>query len=134
MLEHESWNWSDGDISLDVGETKDWNDIRLSDLDGNDVIKSGVIAGTITVVLTPDANDAAQLDSSAGLEISPVAWPGESTIFRRQPMLRCNWQAQKTVLGVDPLGVNSSVPSSVKLFVTPATMAPVPCPVALSAM
>ena len=61
-------------IEIDAGETKNWNDIRVTDLDANDVIKSGVVAGTLTVALTPDANDAAQFDSSAG-QISSVVSP-----------------------------------------------------------
>lgn len=46
-------------IDLDPGETKTWSDIRVTDLDANDVIKAGVVAGTLTVAMTPGPNDAA---------------------------------------------------------------------------
>jgi hypothetical protein len=46
-------------INLPAGETKTWSDISQGDLDGNEVIKAGVVAGTLTVSVTPGANDAA---------------------------------------------------------------------------
>lgn len=46
-------------IDLDPGETKTWSDVRVTDLDANDVIKAGVVAGTLTVSMTPGPNDAA---------------------------------------------------------------------------
>ena len=61
-------------IDLDPGETKNWNDIRVVDLDANDVIKTGVLGGTLSVSLTPDANDAVQFDGTTG-QISSVTSP-----------------------------------------------------------
>lgn len=46
-------------INLDPGETKTWSDVRVSDLDGNSTIKAGVVAGTMTVSMTPGPSDAA---------------------------------------------------------------------------
>jgi len=46
-------------IEVASGETKNWNDITIGDLDGNEVIKSQVVAGNLSVSVTPDARDAA---------------------------------------------------------------------------
>jgi hypothetical protein len=46
-------------FNLDAGETKTWSDIILTDLDSNNVIKAGVIAGILAVSMTPGPNDAA---------------------------------------------------------------------------
>jgi len=43
----------------DGNDTKTWSDITTNDLDGNPVIKAGVVAGTLSVSITPDADDAA---------------------------------------------------------------------------
>jgi len=46
-------------IQLDAGETKTWADVSVDDLDANSVIKSGVVAGTLSVSMTPGPSDAA---------------------------------------------------------------------------
>jgi hypothetical protein len=46
-------------LNLEAGETKSWPDILVADLDGNVVIKEGVLAGDLSVTVTPDARDAA---------------------------------------------------------------------------
>jgi len=46
-------------IQINAGETKTWSDITVADLDGNEVIKAGVVAGDLSVSMTPGANDAA---------------------------------------------------------------------------
>jgi hypothetical protein len=60
------------EIEILPGETKNWNDITVADLDGNSVIKNGVVAGNLSVSVTPDASDAAAAAqgslSPAGLE------------------------------------------------------------------
>lgn len=43
----------------DGNDVKSWPDITIVDLDGNPVIKAGVVAGDLSVSITPDANDAA---------------------------------------------------------------------------
>jgi hypothetical protein len=59
-------------VSIPVGETKNWNDILVADLDGNTVIKDAVLAGNLSVSITPDAADAAAAAqgslNSGGLE------------------------------------------------------------------
>lgn len=60
-------------FNLDPGETKTWPDIILTDLDSNDVIKAGVVAGTLAVSMTPGPNDAALATQGAmGLDALPV--------------------------------------------------------------
>jgi hypothetical protein len=46
-------------INLDAAETKTWSGISLADLDGNEVIKAGVVAGTLAVSVDLGANDLA---------------------------------------------------------------------------
>jgi len=46
-------------LDIPAGETKSWSDITIQDLDGNAVIKAGVVAGDLSVSVTPDASDAA---------------------------------------------------------------------------
>lgn len=58
-------------LDIPPGETKSWSDITVSDLDSNTVLKSAVVNGDLTVVLTPDTNDAAQFDGSTG-QISSI--------------------------------------------------------------
>jgi hypothetical protein len=59
-------------LDIPAGDSVSWPDITLQDLDGNSVVKDGVIAGTLSVSVTPDANDAAAALqgalSPAGLE------------------------------------------------------------------
>jgi len=52
-------------LDIPAGETKSWSDITVADLDGNAVIKNYVVAGDITVSVTPDAGDAAEATSGA---------------------------------------------------------------------
>jgi len=52
-------------INLDAGETKTLSDISLGELDSNEVIKAGVVAGTLSIEVTPGANDAALADQGA---------------------------------------------------------------------
>ena len=60
-------------FNLDPGETKTWSDIILTDLDSNDVIKAGVVAGTLAVAMTPGPNDAALATQGAmGLDGMPI--------------------------------------------------------------
>jgi len=62
------------DIEIAAGETKVLNDITLSDIDGNAVIKSGVVAGTLSVSVTPDSQDAAKISQSGRLGVvDPVS-------------------------------------------------------------
>lgn len=51
-------------IEIAAGATKTWPDITLEDLNGNQVIKDGLVSGDLSVSLTPDTNDAAQVDGS----------------------------------------------------------------------
>jgi hypothetical protein len=46
-------------FNLDPGETKTWSDILVTDLDSNDSIKAGVVAGDLSVSMVPGPNDAA---------------------------------------------------------------------------
>lgn len=59
-------------LDIPAGTTVAWANISLDDLDGNSVVKSGVIAGTLSVSVTPSADDAASALqgslSPAGLE------------------------------------------------------------------
>lgn len=52
-------------IDIPAGETASWPDITVSDLDGNAAIKALVVAGTISVAVTPDAADAAAATSGS---------------------------------------------------------------------
>lgn len=52
-------------LDIPAGETKNWNDITVADLDGNMVLKDYVVAGDVTVAVTPDAGDAAEATSGA---------------------------------------------------------------------
>lgn len=46
-----------------------WAGIVVGDLDGNPIIKAGVVAGTLSVSIAPDANDAAvAIQGSLGSE------------------------------------------------------------------
>jgi len=47
--------------NLDIapGATANWSDITVGDLDGSPTIKAGVVAGTLSVAVTPDPSDAA---------------------------------------------------------------------------
>lgn len=51
-------------IELAAGETKTWPNITLDALDGNEVIKAGLVSGDLSVTMTPDTIDAAQADGS----------------------------------------------------------------------
>lgn len=59
-------------LDIPAGDSASWSNITLQDLDGNSVVKDGVIAGTLSVSVTPDASDAAAALqgalSPAGLE------------------------------------------------------------------
>lgn len=46
-------------FNLDAGESKTWSDVTVGDLDSNDAIKAGVVAGDFTVSMVPGPNDAA---------------------------------------------------------------------------
>jgi len=46
-------------INLDASESKTWSDVTLDSLEANEVIKAGVVAGTLSVTINPGANDAA---------------------------------------------------------------------------
>lgn len=52
-------------LNLAPGETKTWSGISVADMDGNATLKTAVVAGTVTVSLTPDASDAAQANQGA---------------------------------------------------------------------
>jgi len=52
-------------LNLDPGETKTWSGVSIADMDGSPVLKSAVVAGTVTVALTPDTEDAAQATQGA---------------------------------------------------------------------
>lgn len=43
----------------DGNDAKVWPDITVPDLDGNEVIKEGVVGGTLSVSVAPDTRDAA---------------------------------------------------------------------------
>lgn len=43
----------------DGNDTKTWSGITVTDLDSSSVIKAGVVAGTLSVTVTPDGDDAA---------------------------------------------------------------------------
>lgn len=65
------------EIEVAVGETKNWENITLSDLDANVSIKAAVVAGNLSISLTPDTTDAAVAAqgalNSAALEVYTVA-------------------------------------------------------------
>lgn len=46
-------------LDIPAGETKSWSGISVGDLDKSSVIKAGVVAGTLSVAVTPDTSDAA---------------------------------------------------------------------------
>jgi hypothetical protein len=50
---------------LDAAETKTWSGISLADLDGNEVIKAGIVAGTLAVSVDLGANDLALADQGS---------------------------------------------------------------------
>jgi len=46
-------------INIPAGESKTWSGITVADIDGNEVIKAGVVAGDLTVSMTSGTGDAA---------------------------------------------------------------------------
>ena len=48
------------EIEIAAGATETWSGITLADLDANEVIKAGVVAGNLSVSMTPDSDDASQ--------------------------------------------------------------------------
>ena len=57
-------------IELESGQTKTWPNITLADLDSNEVIKTGIVAGDFSVSVTPDTLDAALIDQSGRLGLT----------------------------------------------------------------
>ena len=45
-------------IELGPGDSKVWSDISVADLDGNSVLKAYVLAGTVSVSIAPESEDA----------------------------------------------------------------------------
>lgn len=45
-------------IELGPGESKVWSNISIADLDGNSVLKAYVLAGTLSVSVAPESEDA----------------------------------------------------------------------------
>ena len=52
-------------LNIAAGESKDWPDITVADLDGNSVLKAYVVAGDLTVSLAPGSADAAEATQGA---------------------------------------------------------------------
>ena len=52
-------------LNIAPGDSKVWSDVSVAYLDGNTVLKAGVLAGTLTVSMAPDASDAAQATQGA---------------------------------------------------------------------
>jgi len=95
-------------IEIAAGASKTWANITLAALDTNEVIKSGLVSGDLSVAMTPDTQDAAQatqsgkvglVDPVGGVPAYTVATLPTTGVFEGQMAFATDGRKTGEVLG-----------------------------------